>query len=149
MVSCFHEDIAEALVRGALQALIGGGITAGNIRRVSVPGAFELPIAAASVIRSWHPDAVVALGCLVKGQTPQYAAIGTAVAQGLTQVAVSTATPVTFGVIIAESFQQARARARLMPMTSHEADVHRGREAALAALAMLQLRRTLARTRTR
>jgi 6,7-dimethyl-8-ribityllumazine synthase len=100
---------------------------------VWVPGSFELPVAAARLAAaSPRPDAIIALGTLIRGETPQYDAIAHAVANGLTHVAVSTGVPVGFGVVVAETLAQARARAggRLG---------NRGEEAALAALDLLHL----------
>jgi 6,7-dimethyl-8-ribityllumazine synthase len=94
---------------------------------------FELPVVAARIARSRpRPHAIIALGALIRGQTPQYEVIAHAVAQGLVQVAVSTSIPVTFGVIVATTLAQAKARAG-GPMGN------RGEEAAMAALAVLRL----------
>lgn len=126
----FNEAITRSLMRSARQALQEGGVPKSHITEVWVPGAFELPVAAACIAGAQRPDAIVALGCLIKGETPQYEAIGHAVAQGLTQVAVESKIPVAFGVIIAETKAQARARAG---GTARD----RGREAAQAALELL------------
>ena len=80
-----------------------------------------------------RPDAILALGALIRGETPQYEVLAHAVAHGLTQVSVNSGIPVTFGVIVAENVAQARARAG-------GAHGNRGEEAALAALAMMDLR---------
>lgn len=133
VASQFHAGITTALVNGARRTLARYGLRALRIRTVWVPGAFELPLAALSVAKRQRPRAVIALGCLIKGQTPQYAAIGQAVAQGLTQVALKTKIPVTCGVIIAETMAQAKARAG--PRSAG----NRGSEAALAALAMMDI----------
>jgi 6,7-dimethyl-8-ribityllumazine synthase len=149
VASQFHASITQALVDGARGALARHGVPASQIRLVWVPGAFELPVAALTLARRERPEAIVALGCVLKGETPQYAAIGQAVANGLTQVALATETPVTFGVIIAESPAQARARAGLPAApTRRRKDAaqaggragNRGSEAALAALALIALR---------
>ena len=130
IVSQFNEAITSSLVRGARQALLAHGVASHHITELRVPGAFELPVAAATVASALRPDAMVALGCLIKGETPQYDAIGRVVAQGLTQVAVESKIPVTFGVIIADTAAQAKARAG-------GASGNRGQEAALAALELL------------
>ena len=85
-----------------------------------------------TIARREKPQAVIALGCVIKGETPQYAAIGQAVADGLMQVALMTEIPVTCGVIVADSLAQAKARAGGRVG-------NRGAEAALAALAMVDL----------
>ena len=127
VASRFHESVTRRLVAGAVEACRRRGIARGAVRTIWVPGAFELPVAAAQAAERLRPQAIVAVGCLIKGQTPQYAAIGHAVAQGLVQVSVLTKIPVGFGVILAESFAQARARAG-------GTFGNRGHEAAEAAL---------------
>ena len=87
--------------------------------------------------RAAQPDAIVALGCLIRGQTPQYHIIGQAVANGLVQLSVQTGIPIGFGLIFAETEEQAKARAG-------GAAGHRGAEAAEAALSMLALGREAA-----
>ena len=137
VASEFHRTITRSLVDGAQQVLRDYGVARRQIRTQWVPGVFELPVAAAAADARLSPEAVIALGCVIKGQTPQYGAIGQAAAEGLAQVSVSMQIPVTFGVIIAQSLAQAAARA------GGRAG-HRGREAALAALAMVRLLETLA-----
>ena len=132
LASTFHEDMTNALTQGALDALTRQGISLDQIRIFRVPGAFELPGAAAAVARSLRPCAIIAVGCVVKGETPQYLALGQAVLHGLTQVSVMEGLPVTAGVIIADSLAQARARAGGKVG-------NRGREAADAALQMVAL----------
>lgn len=133
----FHPSIAQALERGAMQTLMRLGVPRPNIRLVTVPGSFELVVASAQVARAAQPDAIVALGCLIRGQTPQYQIIGQAVANGLVQLSVQTGIPVGFGLILAETEDQAKARAG-------GAVGNRGIEAAESALAMLALGREAA-----
>ncbi len=106
------------LVEGALEALkrhtaslkeVGVRLTQSHV--VWVPGAFELPLAAATAAKRLRPELIVAVGCLIKGQTPQYMAIGHAVINGLCDVSVRTGVPVGLGVIIADSVAQAKERA--------------------------------------
>ena len=132
----FHGAIARSLVQGAIGVLRRGGVAQANLRLVWVPGAFELPGMASRVARTVpRPAAIVALGALIQGQTPQYEVIAHAVAHGLTTVAVQTRIPVTFGVIVATTMAQARARAgRSMN--------NRGAEAAAAALSLLNIEPT-------
>jgi len=149
VASRFNKAMSQALVEGATQALVQYGVLREHIETVWVPGAFELPVAAQSVAEALQPHAIIALGCVIKGDTPQYAAIGHAVAEGLAQASVSTKIPITFGVIVADSVRQAQAR-------SGVGAGNRGREAAYAALAMVDLfdrlsrrRRLVAMSRTR
>ena len=133
LASQFHEPLSRALIDGAVRALHRAGAAADAIHVFWVPGAFELPVVAARLVRRTpRPDAVIALGALIKGDTPQYAVLANAVAAGLTEVSVRSGIPVTFGVIVAETPAQARARAG-------GSSGNRGAEAALAALAVLRL----------
>lgn len=129
VASQFNRTITSRLVEGARSALQQYGVRPSAIATWWVPGAFELPVAAVSVA-SRKPDAVIAVGCVLKGQTPQYLAIGEAVASALAQVSILTKIPVTFGVIVADSMAQATARVG-------GRKGNRGREAALAALATI------------
>ena len=133
VASRFNEPITRGLVRGARARLRQAGLVNGAVSEMWVPGAFELPLAA-SMAAANRPEAIVAVGCLIKGQTPQYEAIGQAVANGLMQVSVTCQVPVGFGVVIAESVAQARARAG-------GTMGNRGEEAAAAALKMRALKR--------
>ena len=130
VASRFNEAITKALVEGARQTLLRHGVKEERLTTFWVSGAFELPVVASVVAESLKPDAIIALGCVIKGETPQYEAIGQAVSQGLVQVSVTARIPVTFGVIITDSEAQAKARVG-------GAAGHRGREAALAAMATL------------
>jgi len=138
VASRFNASITQALVAGARDTLTRHGVPRSAIQTLWVPGAFELPVAAAGVAAAMRPQAIIALGCVIKGQTLQYAAIGHAVAQGLVQVSVNERVPVACGVIVAQSIAQASARAggRMG---------NRGSEAALAALAMVDFLGKLSR----
>jgi len=143
VASQVHASITDSLVRGARDVLRQAGAVAGNIRVVWVPGAFELPVVAARVAESRpSPSAIIAVGAIIRGQTPQYEVLAHAVAQGLTQVAINAMVPVTFGVIVATSWAQAKAR-------SGGAMGNRGAEATKAALAVLHLFETIDGTNSR
>ena len=129
VASRFNRPITEALVEGAVSAFRREGIPAKSIEVQWVPGAFEIPVAALRAAKSRRTRAVVALGCLLQGETPQFEYIAQAVYQGLALASVLTGVPVTCGVITARSWKQALAR-------SKGTRLHRGREAALAALEM-------------
>jgi len=133
IASQFNASISEALVQGAAETLRRAGVPHRNVRLLWVPGAFELPVVATRLAESRRaPDAIIAVGALIRGATPQYEVLAHAVAQGLSQVSVKTGVPVTFGIIVATTVAQARARAG-------GAMGHRGSEAARAALDVLQL----------
>jgi 6,7-dimethyl-8-ribityllumazine synthase len=129
----FHPAIAQALVQGATETLRGHGVLARNLSVLWVPGAFELPVVAARVAAARpRPDAIIALGAVIRGQTPQYQVIANAAAQGLSHIALTHRLPVTFGVVVAETLAQARSRAG-------GSQGNRGAEAARAALEVLRL----------
>lgn len=133
IASQFHSSIVRALVRGATGVLRRQGAASSQIRLLWAPGAFELPVIAARVARTRpRPHAIIALGTLIRGETLQYEVLAHAVAQGLSQVAVDTQIPVTFGIVVATTRAQAEAR-------SGGALRNRGEEAAMAALATLRL----------
>ena len=137
LASQFHERLSRKLIEGAVRALHRYGASAGAIRVLWVPGAFELPVVAARLAKHRsHPHAVIALGALIKGDTPQYEVLANAVATGLAEVSVRTGVPVSFGVIVADTLAQALARAG-------GDRGNRGQEAVLAALAVLRLLGTL------
>ena len=135
VASRFNAFVTRKLAEGARRALIAGGIRPSGITLLWTPGAFELPATAAWAVAAHRPCGVVAVGCLIKGKTPQYEAIGQAVANGLMLVSVNERVPVGFGVIIAETTAQAEARAG-------GRDGNRGAEAARAVLDVLTLQAT-------
>jgi 6,7-dimethyl-8-ribityllumazine synthase len=102
----------------------------------SVPGAYEIPQAARRLAAFSRVDAVVCLGCLIRGETPHFDIIASAVAQSITGVAIESGVPMTFGVLTTNSAEEALARAGDGPS-------NKGREAAEAALAMVLLFREL------
>ncbi|MBI4597700.1 MAG: 6,7-dimethyl-8-ribityllumazine synthase [Candidatus Omnitrophica bacterium] len=129
----FHAALTQALVRGARRTLRRAGILPQHLDIIWVPGAFELPVVASHVAHSHRaPDAIVAVGVLIRGETVQHEVIAHAVAQGLGAVSVATGLPVTFGVIVADTLEQAKARAGGRVG-------NRGAEAAMAALAVLNV----------
>ncbi len=136
VASRFNELITKTLVDGALSTLKAHGVPRERTRVIWVPGAFELPLAAAHAAKRLRPELLIAVGCLIKGQTPQYAVLGHAVTEGLCEVSVRAGIPIGLGVIIADSVAQAKARAG-----GHRGN--RGAEAALAALAMARVLKSL------
>ena len=129
VVSKYHDFITDRLQAGAVAALTAAGVSADCITVVRVPGSFELPSAAQHVAKGGKFDAVVCLGCLIKGETPHMEFIASAVAHGLTAAAASTGVPMTFGVLTTNSVEEALARAG-------DGSDNKGWEAASAAVAM-------------
>jgi 6,7-dimethyl-8-ribityllumazine synthase len=132
VASRFNEAISLRLVEGARAALLRHGARAADVRVVWVPGAFELPQAAGHLARRGDVDALVCVGCVIRGETPHFEYIAGEAARGISEVGRSTGVPTTFGVITADTREQAEARAG-------GGVGNRGEEAALAALELLAL----------
>ena len=111
-VSRFNGDITEALLEGALETLRTWNVSEKNIHVMHVAGSFELPLAAQRLIQKHKADAVVALGCIVKGETKHDEYIAHAVFHGLARVSLDHAVPVGLGVLTVNTLPQARARSR-------------------------------------
>lgn len=126
IASLWHDQVMAGLLAGARRALVAAGVT--DVTELRVPGVFELPVAASRVARS-DPDAVVALGVVIRGGTPHFEYVCEAATTGLMQVATGFGIPVGFGVLTCDTEQQALARAGL-PGSSED----KGYEAATAAL---------------
>lgn len=134
IASRFNDEIVSGLLDGALTCLERHGAADDDITLYRVPGAFEIPILAANVVDS-H-DALVALGCLIKGDTPHFDFISAQVTNDLSRVSIKSHVPIAFGVITCNTLQQAIERSS--PGTSNK-----GWEAALAAIEMANLWRVL------
>jgi len=129
IVSKYNDFVTDRLHAGATEALRAAGVADSDITTVRVPGAFEIPIAAQHAAETGRFDAIVCLGCVIRGATPHFEYICSAVAHGLTAAASATGIPMAFGVLTTNSVEEALARAR-------EGHDNKGREAALAALEM-------------
>jgi 6,7-dimethyl-8-ribityllumazine synthase len=141
VVSKYHDFVTGRLERGALAALQAAGVAADHITVVRVPGAFELPAAAHLAAKTYRFDAVVCLGCLVRGATPHFEFIAAAVAHGLTGVSATTGVPITFGVLTTNSVEEALERAADDPS-------NKGWEAATAAIEMAAVAAEITRVGT-
>ena len=133
VVSRFNRELTEQLLRGAVAVLRAHGVPQKKIRVVRVPGAFELPVAALRLARSKRYAAVVGIGCILAGETPQYAYLSQATYQGLMLAGVLTGVPVTCAVITARRWEHAVKRASAKGL-------NRGGEAAEAAWEMAHAR---------
>ena len=136
VVSRFNAEVTDGLLAGALSALDAAGVTADARTIVRVPGAFELPVTAQRLAESGRFDAVVCLGCLIKGDTMHFEYLAEAVSQGLARVALDSGVPVAFGVLTTLTDVQALERAR-------PGDANKGAEVARAAIEMASLFRSL------
>ena len=138
LASRWNPRVTDALVDGARGAMLAHGVGADALDIVRVPGALELPLAAQALARGGRHAALVALGCVVRGETRHYEHVADECARGLMQVSLEHALPVANGVLAVEKHADAEARA---------GGVHgnKGEEAALAALEMAVLLRELRR----
>jgi len=136
IASRFNDEIVSGLLDGALTCLTRHGANDDDISLFRVPGAFEIPTLAAKLVTLGRFDAIVTLGCLLKGDTPHFEFISAQVTNDLSRVAVDAAFPVAFGVITCNTYEQAVERSK--PGTSNK-----GWEAALAAIEMANLWRAL------
>ncbi len=130
-MSRFNSLITDRLLAGARACLIEYGVSADAIDVVSVPGAWELPVAAQSAAKRGYA-AVIALGCVIRGDTPHFDYVAGAAAQGLERVSLEAGLPVAFGVLTTENTDQALARAG-------GREGNKGWDAALVALEMADL----------
>jgi 6,7-dimethyl-8-ribityllumazine synthase len=136
IASRFNDEIVEGLLRGALDCLSRHGAADDAVSVYRVPGAFEIPTLAAKLIDDGGIDAIVTLGCLLRGDTPHFDFISAQVTNDLSRVATEAKFPVAFGVITCNTFEQAVER-------SSPGAGNKGWEAALAAIEMANLWRAL------
>ncbi len=136
VVARWNSEITESLLEGALRALKRQGVTKENMTVVRVPGAFELPLAASKVAKSGDFDAIICLGCVIRGGTPHFEYVCAECTRGIGEVALRENLPVAFGVLTTDDLQQAKERAA-------DNEENKGEEAALTALEMVALFRQL------
>ena len=132
VASRFNQQIVERLVDGALDALVRHGVGAGDIDVVWVPGAWELPLAARRLLATERYDALVALGAVIRGETPHFDFVAGEASRGLSLASTDFDTPIGFGLLTCNNEAQADAR-------SGGEFGNKGWDAALAALEMADL----------
>jgi len=132
VVARFNRPVTDQLLAGCEAALRGAGLGDEDWDVVQVPGAWELPLAARWLIDCGRYRAIIALGAVIRGQTAHFDFISAQCARGLQQIQLDSAIPVVFGVLTTETGAQAEERA-------DPGRLNKGREVALAALAMLEL----------
>ena len=141
IASRFNEEIVSGLLDGALGCLKRHGARDEDVSVYRVPGAFEIPMMARLLVEQGSFDAIVTVGCLLRGETPHFDFISAQVTTELSRVAVETRFPVAFGVITVNTQEQAVAR-------SSPGSGNKGWEAALAAIEMANLRRSVVKRET-
>jgi 6,7-dimethyl-8-ribityllumazine synthase len=134
IVSRYNEDVTRRLLRGALNALKENGVEEPDV--FWVPGALELPVTALALAEKGGYDAIVCLGCVIRGETFHFEIVANQSAAGLMQVQLDTGVPITFGVLTTEDRDQAQARSGMKN--------NKGAEAAAAAIEMANLLRSIA-----
>jgi 6,7-dimethyl-8-ribityllumazine synthase len=140
VVSRFNEFITDRLLRSAYDGLIRSGATDKNINIHRVPGSFEIPSAARTLALTKKYDAIICLGCLIRGDTAHYDVIVNEVARGIGQSAQETGVPHALGVLTCDNLEQAIDRAGLKMG-------NKGFEAALAAIEMANLTKAIRKTK--
>ncbi len=136
VASRFNETVVERLVQGAVQALAAHGADPARLELVRVPGAFDLPPVVRRIAESGQFDAVVALGAVIRGETPHFDYVASECAAGLARVASETGVPVAFGVLTTDTEEQAMERAG-------GSEGNKGADAARAAIELASLMRKL------
>ena len=132
----FNDFVVEPLIRGALDALKRHGASEKQIEIVRVPGAFDIPIVARKLALSRRYDALIALGAVVRGQTPHFDYVAGECASGLARIALESGVPIAFGVLTTDTMEQAVDRA------GGKAG-NKGADAAMTAIEMANLLRRL------
>ncbi|MGI9249879.1 MAG: 6,7-dimethyl-8-ribityllumazine synthase [Pseudohongiellaceae bacterium] len=130
VASRFNNSIVSHLVNDAIETLKKNGVAEKDITLVYVPGAFELPLTAKKLIANGNYDAIIALGAVIRGETPHFEYVASGCTQGLSQVSLDSGVPVAFGVLTVDTPKQAEARA-----------VHgrKGADVALTAIGMVSV----------
>jgi len=137
VASRFNDFIVTSLLKGAMEAWSERGGAAENLTVARVPGALELPLAARKLCASGRYDAVVALGCVIRGDTPHFDYVAGECARGLSAASLDTGVPIAFGVLTVNTTEQALERAATT-------GANKGSEAMLTALEMAALLARLA-----
>ena len=141
VISRFNDLVGGRLLEAAVDALVRHGASESDIVVAWVPGSFEIPVAAREMAQGESVDAVICLGAVIRGETPHFDHIAQATSSGIAAVATATGVPVTFGVLTVETLEQALDRAG----GKHG---NKGADAALAAVEMVSLLRSLRRPRS-
>jgi 6,7-dimethyl-8-ribityllumazine synthase len=128
----FNEFVSERLLEGAMDGLLRHGASAKDITVVKVPGSFEIPYAADKLAKSKKFAAVICLGTVIRGTTPHFEYVANEVAKGIASISLNTGVPTIFGIVTADSLEQAIERAGTK-------EGNRGRDAAIAAIEMADL----------
>lgn len=136
VLSRFNNFIGERLLEGAMDALRRSGTEEGDCSVVRVPGAFEIPLAAKKMVKSGRYDAIICLGSVIRGATPHFAYIATEVTKGIASLTLENEIPISLGVLITDTIEQAIERAGTKVG-------NKGFDAAMTAIEMANLMREI------
>ena len=134
----FNGEIVESMRVAAVETLLDNGVENSNITSLHVPGAFELPITCKKLAVTNHYDGIIALGCVIRGDTPHFDYVCQGCTSGLQQVTLNTDVPVAFGLLTTDSLEQAQLRS-----SSDNLDQNKGRDAALCILEMINVLKSI------
>lgn len=136
VIARFNEFITNRLLGGAIDALVRHGASDDAIEIAWVPGAFEIPLVAKRMSSSGRYDAIICLGCIIRGSTPHFDYVAAETSKGIAQIAIQSGCPVSFGVLTTENIEQAIERAGTKAG-------NKGWDAALSAVEMANLLRVI------
>jgi 6,7-dimethyl-8-ribityllumazine synthase len=131
VISRFNDNITKPMFEGALETLAENKVKKENIKTIWVPGSFEIPLACQKLAKTNKYDALIAIGCVIKGETDHFYYICNEVSRGIMNVMLEYNLPIGFGVLTCNNLKQAKARSK--------GKYNKGREAAEAALAMVDI----------
>ncbi len=138
IVSRFNDFISSRLLEGAVDTLLRSGAAEGDMDIVKVPGSYEMPVVAKRLASMGSYDAIICLGCVIRGDTPHFDYVAAEAAKGIAKVSLDAGVPVSFGVITADNLEQAIERAGTK-------SGNKGRDAALTAIEMANLLKAMGR----
>lgn len=136
IVSRFNSLIVERLLEGAIDTLRRHGVQEDQVAIIRIPGAYELPLATQSVARTGRYDAIIALGCVIRGATPHFDYVAGEATKGIAQVSLNEDVPIAFGLLTTDSIEQAIERAGTKAG-------NKGVDAAMTAMEMVSLLRQI------
>jgi 6,7-dimethyl-8-ribityllumazine synthase len=136
VASRFNDFIVDRLIAGAIDALVRHGVDANRITLVRVPGSWEIPLVCSKIASKGKADALIALGCVIRGATPHFDHVAGEVSKGVASVSMATGVPIAFGVLTTDTIEQAIERAGTKMG-------NKGWDSALSAIEMVSLMRSL------
>jgi 6,7-dimethyl-8-ribityllumazine synthase len=141
VASRFNDFIVDRLIAGATDALVRHGVEPSRITLVRVPGSWEIPIACSKIAAKGKADAIIALGCVIRGATPHFDHVAGEVSKGVASASLSTGVPIAFGVLTTDTIEQAIERAGTKMG-------NKGWDSAISAIEMVSLLRAIESTKT-